>query len=171
MVQSQQRLGHAQLVVEVFLRLVGIEPGGQHRGDHFLGGRLADAAGNAHDGNVKAGTVPCGQRTHRPQRGIHLHAGLFIFRRLSLGQATGRALFNTAGHEAVTVNPRADKRHEQRAGRRLTAVAGHEGNFLLQRTLRAKILAARSLYELANGKVLHRLPSSARSTSFWQSVS
>ena len=171
-VELEQRPRHAQLVVEVLLRLVNVEPRREHRREHLLRRRLADAAGHAHDGDVKPRAVPRGQRPDRAQRRVHAHAGLLVRPGIALGQAAGRARAQAVRHEVVAVGARAGKGHEQRARLHFAAVAGDKRNSSIERGRIAEVRPARRRDELAKGEVLHAiLPFIANSTSRWQSDS
>ena len=71
-IQTQQRPGQADVVVQIALGLQRIEMPGHHSSGHFLGGRLADTAGNRENRNVELCAVPARQIA-RCQHGVLHH--------------------------------------------------------------------------------------------------
>ena len=59
--EPQQRLRHADAIVQVPFRLQHRPPLGQHAGHHLLGGRLAVAAGDRHERDVEAAAMTGGE--------------------------------------------------------------------------------------------------------------
>ena len=103
--QARERHGHAYLIVEVALGLEGVHAPAEHRPDHLLGGRLADAAGDADDGDVEFFAVGAHNGF---QRGLHIvhndNAAPLALRR-TLGKAARRAPVERRGDIVVPVRP------------------------------------------------------------------
>ena len=61
LVQPEQGLGHADVVIEISLGGHHVVLGAEHGGNEFLGGRLAVGASDADNGNVELAAVLTGQ--------------------------------------------------------------------------------------------------------------
>ena len=171
--QAQQRPGHAELVVEVLFRLVGVEAPGEHRRDHLLGGGLAHRASDADHGNVKAAAMPRGEGSDGAKRGIHDDAGRFgIIDGLAFGDTARGAAFEAPSDEVVSIHPRAPEGHKQRAGRDGPAVAGDGGHLAVQRSFSAEELPSAGIQRVPQQEGLHAFVplSIASSRIAWHSV-
>ena len=134
LLQRQQRQGCADIVVEIGLGLMGAEPPGQHRRDHFLGGGLAGGAGDLHEGDAEPLPVPGGQGLQRGLGILHQHVALAGAHRLGTAgrQACLGPLLQSACNIVVTVEPlphQGDKKLSRRGG---TAVGGDGGDYRLR---------------------------------------
>lgn len=65
--ETEERLWHADVVVEIAFGEEDIVTAGQNGGDEFLGGRLAIGAGDADDGNGEPAAMVAGQLLERLQ--------------------------------------------------------------------------------------------------------
>ena len=103
--QLQQHAGNAEIVVEIPGGLQHIEPGGEDRRDHVLGGGLAHAACHPDHGDMEFPSVTAGQ-VSQGQGGVlykDVEAVRFIAARLSGDQAACGPFFQGAGNKAVGV--------------------------------------------------------------------
>ena len=119
--EPEERERHAELIVEVFLRLERVPALREYGGDHFLGRRLADAAGHAEHGDGKAGAVGARKRLERGNR-----TGLP--RRNALREAAGRAEVERLADIIMPVDPLAGDSGKERAGRDGAAVNDRTGH-------------------------------------------
>ena len=128
--QLQQRLGGANVIVEVCPGFQGAEVSGQHRGEHLLGGGFSGGAGDLYHGDVIQPPVPGGQRTQSQCGVLDLNiklAGQQCLRHTA-AQAACRAVGKRCVHVIMTVEPRAHQGNEQVSGGDAAAVAGDAGD-------------------------------------------
>jgi len=126
--EPEERERHAELIVEVFLRLKGVPALREHGGDHFLGRRLADAAGHAEHGDGKAGAVGTRKHLERSSRIRHADDRAGLPRRNALREAAGRAEIERLADVVVPVDPLAGDGGKERAGRDGAAVNDRSGH-------------------------------------------
>ncbi len=130
--QLKQRQGHSQLVVKVPLALAHPEPLPQDLGDHFLGGGLAHAAGNAHRCHGELGLVGFRQGLDGFQGIPHQDLGE-LRRQGPLRQAAGGPRLIGGGDEVVPVEPLAPERHKQVSRLHPAVVRGDAPDHVAQR--------------------------------------
>ena len=126
--EPEERERHAELIVEVFLGFQRIPALREHGRDHFLGRRLADAAGHAEDRDGKAGAVGTRERLERDSCVRHADDRAGLPRWDVLRKAAGRTKIERLGDIIVPVHPLAGDGGKERAGRDGAAVdddAGH----------------------------------------------
>ena len=126
--EPEERERHAELIVEVFLRLERVPALREHGGDHFLGRRLADAAGHAEHGDGKAGAVGARKRLERSSRIRHADDRAGLPRRNALREAAGRAEIERLADIVVPVDPLAGDGGKECAGRDGAAVNDRTGH-------------------------------------------
>ena len=128
--QLQQRLGGANVIIEICPGFQGAEVSGQHRGEHLLGGGFSGGAGDLYHGDVIQPPVPGGQRTQSQCGVLDLNielAGQQCLRHTA-AQAACRAVGKRCVHVIMTVEPRTHQGDEQVAGGDAAAVAGDAGD-------------------------------------------
>ena len=126
--EPEERERHAELIVEVLLGFQRIPALREHGRDHFLGRRLADAAGHAEDRDGKAGAVGARERFERGSRIRHADDRPVLSRRDALRKAAGRAEVERLGDIIVPVHTLAGDGGKECAGRDGAAIdddAGH----------------------------------------------
>ena len=127
--EPEERERHAELIVEVLFGFQRVPALREHGGNHFLGRRLADAAGHAEDRDGKAGAVGARERLERGGRIRHADDRAGLPRRDALRKAAGRAEVERLANVVVPVHPLAGDGGKERAGRDGAAVdddAGHK---------------------------------------------
>ena len=125
--KAQQRQGRTDVVVEILRRLEDVQLGPQHRRDHLLGGRLAHAAGDLNEGDLKPIPVGGGQ-IPQSQPGIRCLDVKFILPDIlgQLGAQTARrAGVQRRVDELVAVELLPHPRQKQAAGNDPPAVRGN----------------------------------------------
>lgn len=126
--EPEERERHTELIVEVLLGFQRIPALREHGRDHFLGRRLADAAGHAEDRDGKAGTVSACERFQRGGRVRHADDRTGLPRRDALRKTADSAKVERLADIIVPVHPLAGYGGKERAGRNGAAVdddAGH----------------------------------------------
>ena len=128
-VETEAHFGQADFVVEVALCGKGLVFLRQHRGHHFLGGRLADRAGQPYYGNIEFGTIIPRQRKERQTRIGHKKDPVGV--RAVDGTAAhcrDRAFGQHIRYKIVRVKAFAPNGEKERTLSRLTAVYRNIGN-------------------------------------------
>ena len=126
--EPEERERHAELIVEILFGFQRVPALREHGRDHFLGRRLADAAGHAEDRDGKAGAVGTRERLERGGRVRHADDRAGLPRRDTLRKAAGRTEVERPADVVVPVHPLAGDGGKERAGRDGAAVdddAGH----------------------------------------------
>ena len=126
--EPEERERHAELIVEVLLGFQRIPALREHGRDHFLGRRLADAAGHAEHGDGKAGAVGARKRLERGSRIRHADDRAGLPRRNALREAAGRTEIKRLADIVVPVDPLAGDSGKEHAGRDGAAVNDRTGH-------------------------------------------
>ena len=129
--QPQQCFRLSDLVVQIALCFQSAELGFQYAGDHFLGGRLSHAAGDAHQNRVKFLPIePC-DLLQCPTGVLHHQTGTVPHLPVCDGCHGSRR--DRLFHKSVAVKFFPTQCHEQTACRQVTGVCADTGDLCLYR--------------------------------------